>query len=121
MFLQGWVNGILINESPVYDTLCIVLLKILKMGLYFSEIDTRDWPYRRRDLLLPFNHSFAETSMQSVNTFGGVYSMILSTWNFKYDLALQSTKTISFLYLRHPVSLIMRFAFPKSIFIRQCR
>ena len=59
MFLQGWVNGILINESSVYGTLCIVLLKILNMGLYFSEIDTRGWPYRRRDLLLPFNHSFA--------------------------------------------------------------
>ena len=58
MFLQGWVNGILINESSVYGTLCIVLLKILNMGLYFSEIDTRDWPYRRQDLLLPFNHSF---------------------------------------------------------------
>ena len=60
MFLQGWVNGILINESSVYGTLCIVLLKILNMGLYFSEIDTRGWPYRRRDLLLPFNHSFAQ-------------------------------------------------------------
>ena len=59
MFLQGWVNGILINESSVYGTLCIVLLKILNMGLYFSEIDTRGWPYRRQDLLLPFNHSFA--------------------------------------------------------------
>ena len=59
MFLQGWVNGILTNESSVYGTLCIVLLKILNMGLYFSEIDTRGWPYRRRDLLLPFNHSFA--------------------------------------------------------------
>ena len=56
MFLQGWVNGILINESSVYGTLCIVLLKILNMGLYFSEIDTRVW---RQDLLLPFNHSFA--------------------------------------------------------------
>ena len=62
MFLQGWVNGILINESSVYGTLCIVLLKILNMGLYFSEIDTRGWPYRRRDLLLPFNHSFARYS-----------------------------------------------------------
>ena len=59
MFLQGWVNGILINESSVYGTLCIVLLKILNMGLYFSEIDTWGWPYRRQDLLLPFNHSFA--------------------------------------------------------------
>ena len=62
MFLQGWVNGILINESSVYGTLCIVLLKILNMGLYFSEIDTRGWPYRRQDLLLPFNHSFARLS-----------------------------------------------------------
>ena len=62
MFLQGWVNEILINESSVYGTctLCIVLLKILNMGLYFSEIDTRGWPYRRQDLLLPFNHSFAK-------------------------------------------------------------
>ena len=63
MFLQGWVNGILINESSVYGTLCIVLLKILNMGLYFSEIDTRGWPYRRHDLLLPFNHSFADVSL----------------------------------------------------------
>ena len=60
MFLQGWVNGILTNESSVYGTLCIVLLKILNMGLYFSEIDTRGWPYRRRDLLFPFNQSFAD-------------------------------------------------------------
>ena len=60
MFLQDWVNGILINESSVYGTLCIVLLKILNMGLYFSEIDTRGWPYRRQDLLFPFNHSFAQ-------------------------------------------------------------
>ena len=62
MFLQGWVNGILINESSVYGTLCIVLLKILNMGLYFSEIDTRGWPYRRQDLLLPFNHSFVNAA-----------------------------------------------------------
>ena len=41
MFLQGWVNGILINESLVHGALCIVLLKSLEMGLYFSEIDTR--------------------------------------------------------------------------------
>ena len=40
MFLQGWVNGILINESFVYGTLCIVLLKS-EMGLYFSEIYPR--------------------------------------------------------------------------------
>ena len=60
MFLQGWVNGILINESSVYGTLCIVLLKILNMGFYFREIDTRGWPYRRQDLLLPFNHYFAQ-------------------------------------------------------------
>ena len=64
MFLQGWVNGILINESSVYGTSYIVLLKILNMGLYFSEIDTRGWPYRRRDLLLPFNHTFAIFSMK---------------------------------------------------------
>ena len=68
MFLQGWVNGILINESSVYGTLCIVLLKILNMGLYFSEIDTRGWPYRRRDLLLPFNHSFALPFTQKLQT-----------------------------------------------------
>ena len=30
-----------LNESFLYGTLCIVLLKSLKMGLYFSEIDTR--------------------------------------------------------------------------------
>ena len=64
MFLQGWINGFFINESTVYGTLCIVLLKILNMGLYFSEIDTRGWPYRRQDLLLPFNHSFAVISEQ---------------------------------------------------------
>ena len=68
MFLQGWVNGILINESSVYGTLCIVLLKILNMGLYFSEIDTRGWPYRRRDLLLPFNHSFAKITANPMQT-----------------------------------------------------
>ena len=64
MFLQGWVNGSLINESSVYGTLCIDLLKILNMGLYFSEIDTSDkgLVYRRHDLLLPFNHSFANYS-----------------------------------------------------------
>ena len=43
MFFQGLVNGILINESSVYGTLCIILLKTLKMGLYFSEIDTRGY------------------------------------------------------------------------------
>ena len=59
MLLQGWVYGILINESSVYGTLCIILLKTLKMGLQFSEIDTRGWPYRRQDLLLLPNHTFA--------------------------------------------------------------
>ena len=39
MFFQGWVNGILIDESSIYVTLCIILLKTLKMRLYFSEID----------------------------------------------------------------------------------
>ena len=68
MFLQGWVNGILINESSVYGTLCIVLLKILNMGLYFSEIDTRGWPYRRQDLLLPFNHSFAGSTIPHISS-----------------------------------------------------
>ena len=53
----------LVNESSVYGTLYIVLLKILKLGLYFSEIDTRGWTYRRRDLLLPFNQSFARFSI----------------------------------------------------------
>ena len=37
MFLQGWVNGILINESSVYCTLCIVLLKILKWGFILEK------------------------------------------------------------------------------------
>ena len=69
MFLQGWVNGILINESSVYGTLCIVLLKILNMGLYFSEIDTRGWPYRRQDLLLLFNHSFAKKKTKKKQEF----------------------------------------------------
>ena len=29
-----------------------------------------------------------EIAMQSVNIFGGVYSMILSAWNIEYDLAM---------------------------------
>ena len=58
MFLQGWINRVWINESSFYGTWCIVLLKTLKMGLYFSEIDTRGWPYRRRDHTLPSNHTF---------------------------------------------------------------
>ena len=62
-----------------------------------------------------------ETSMQSLNIFRGVYSMILSTLNFVYDSALQSMKTIYFHYLRHPVSLFMFFVFSKSILISQCR
>ena len=52
-----------------------------------------------------------ETSMQSVNSFGGVYLIILSTWNLEYALALQSIKTIYFHYLRHPVSLFMLLPF----------
>ena len=61
MFLMGWVNRIWIIVSSVYGTLCIVLLKTLKMGLYFSAIDTRGWPYRRRDHTLPSNHTFTGT------------------------------------------------------------
>ena len=83
MFLQGWVNGILINESSVYGTLCIVLLKILNMGLYFSEIDTRGWPYRRRDLLLPFNHSFAVIPGWSTPT---AYTVLYFNNIFKLEL-----------------------------------
>ena len=63
-----------------------------------------------------FHEHEQETSMQLANIFGGIYSMILS-WNFEYALALQSTKTISFHNVRHPMNLSMLFAFPKSIFI----
>ena len=97
MFLQGWVNGILINESSVYGTLCIVLLKILNMGLYFSEIDTRGWPYRRQDLLLPFNHSFAKKRIRVVSAwvvsaqFWGGSCLICF---FYYKLLLQQIVTI---------------------------
>ena len=35
-----------------------------------------------------------KTSMQSLNIFGGEYSIVLSTWNVEYALALQSIKTI---------------------------
>ena len=35
------------------------------MGLYFSEIDTRSWPYRRRDHTLPSNHTFTKDMMQT--------------------------------------------------------
>ena len=38
---------------------------------------------------------------------GGVYSMVLSTWNFEYASALQSMKTISFHNARHPMSLFI--------------
>ena len=47
---------------------------------------------------------------------GGVYSMILSTWNFEYALQLQSIKTICVPYRRHPIRLLMLFVIPKSIF-----
>ena len=57
----------------------------------------------------------------NVNIFEGVYSILLSTWNFENALALQSTKTIYFHYLKPSVSLFMLFAFPKSIFISQGR
>ena len=36
--------------------------------------------------------------------------MILSTWNFECALQLQSTKTISFHYVRHPTSLFFFFS-----------
>ena len=35
--------------------------------------------------------------------------MILSTWNFEYDLQLQRTKTILVRYVRHPIRLFMLF------------
>ena len=43
--------------------------------------------------------------------------MILSTWNFEYALQLQSTITICFRFVRHPMRLLMLFAIPKSIFM----
>ena len=39
--------------------------------------------------------------------------MSLSTWNFEYALALQSTKTISFHYVIHPMSLLVLFFLSK--------
>ena len=60
MFFQGWVYGILINESFVYGTLGIILLKTLKMRLYFSEIDTRGWPYRECSPLIPVDFIIAK-------------------------------------------------------------
>ena len=39
------------------------MLKTLKVGFYVSEIDTRGWPYRGRDLTLPPNHTFAAWSI----------------------------------------------------------
>ena len=49
--------------------------------------------------------------------------MILSTWTFEYALQFQSMETICFRYGRHPMrlNLLMLFAIPKSIFIRQDR
>ena len=41
--------------------------------------------------------------------------MILSTWNFEYALAL-STKTISFHYVRHPMSFTHVFCLSKIHF-----
>ena len=62
------------------------------------------------DLCLP--RSGTETSMQSVKgVLDGVYSMILSTWNFEYDLQLQRTKRILFRYVRHTIRLFMLFPF----------
>ena len=37
--------------------------------------------------------------------------MILSTWNFEYALQLQSTKTICFRYVSHPMRLLMLLLF----------
>ena len=95
MFLQGWVNGILINESSVYGTLCIVLLKILNMGLYFSEIDTRGWPYRRRDLLLPFNHSFAQIFLIAGLRFFDHEKLVQSTLRLFYYFSIFNPYTMT--------------------------
>ena len=53
--------------------------------------------------------------------FGSVQSMVLSTWNSEYALQWQCTKTICFCYVRHSKHLLVIFAIPKSIFIRQDR
>ena len=42
--------------------------------------------------------------------------MILSSRNFEYALQLQSTKTISFPYLRHPMSLFKVFFSFQNLF-----
>ena len=53
--------------------------------------------------------------------FDSVYSMVLSTCNSENALQWQCTKTICFCYVRHPMHLLVLFAIPKSIFIRQDR
>ena len=47
--------------------------------------------------------------------------MVLSTWISEYALQGQSTKTICFCYVGHPMHLLVLFAILKSIFIRQDR
>ena len=42
--------------------------------------------------------------------------MILATWNFKYALQLQSTKTILFCYVRHQMRFIDAFCYSKIHF-----
>ena len=54
-----------------------------------------------------------------INANGKLYSLILSTWNFEYALQLQSTKSICFRYVWHPLRLLMLFVIPKSIFTSQ--
>ena len=44
---------------------------------------------------------------------------LLSAWNFKYVLHLQSMKTICCCYVRQPMCLLMLFVIPKSIIISQ--
>ena len=57
-----------------------------------------------------------ETSMEWVSIFGGVYSVVLPTWNFEYALALHSLKAIYSLcdvsHVMSPMSLFMLIAFP---------
>ena len=43
------------------------------------------------------------------------------TWNFEYALQLQSTKSVCFRYVIHPMRILMLFAIPKSILISQDR
>ena len=107
MILQGWVKRIWINESSVYGTLCIFLLKTLKMGLYFSEIDTMGWPYRRRDHTLPSNHSFTRICIYLISLliFEGVMLKPHYTVIHSESAIFKMPKCVVFLFHKHITSI----------------